>query len=181
MNGRRVETPLTEQDVRSLRTSDTVLLNGILYTARDRAHERIRELVKNGERLPFETKGAVLYYAGPAPAPRGKPSGSAGPTTSGRMDPFTETVLQLGVRGLVGKGKRDAHVREMLARYGAVYFGTYGGAGAYLSKRIIRSSLIAFPDLGPEAVYEFEVRDFPAIVINDIYGGDLYESALRNR
>lgn len=179
MNWKHLQLPLTESATESLRQGDLVLLSGVIYTARDRAHKLIAEMVARGETLPLDFAGAVVYYAGPTPAPPGKVIGSAGPTTSSRMDPFTETMLKLGVKGFIGKGTRSEEVRKLLCNYRAVYFATYGGAGAYLAKRIISSELIAFPELGPEAIYRFEVKDFPVIVANDIYNGDLHEHALR--
>lgn len=164
-----------------MRQGDLFLLSGIIYTARDRAHSLIAEMASRGKFLPLDFTGAVLYFVGPTPAPPGKIIGSAGPTTSTRMDEFTETMLKLGIKGFIGKGKRSYEVRKLLCEYRAVYFVTYGGAGAYLSKRIISSELIAFPELGPEAVYRFEVKDFPVIVANDIFNGDIHENAIRKR
>ena len=175
----RIQTPITEEIAASLRVPDMVLLSGTIYTARDRAHKRIIEMAEQGEPLPLDPKGQVLYYAGPSPTPPGKPVGAVGPTTSYRMDPFTEGMLALGFRAFIGKGKRSSEVRQAIALYRGVYFSTFGGAAAYLSKRVVRSSVIAFEEFGPEAIYRFEVKDFPVIVTNDMYGGDLYESALQ--
>ncbi len=179
MNWKQLQLPLTESAIESLRQGDLIVLSGVIYTARDRAHKLIAKMVARGEPLPLDFVGAVVYYVGPTPAPPGRVIGSAGPTTSSRMDPFTETMLKLGVKGFIGKGTRSEEVRMLLCNYRAVYFATYGGAGAYLAKRIISSELIAFPELGPEAIYRFEVKDFPVIVANDIYNGDLHEYALR--
>ena len=179
MNIPSLTTPLDDVSVAALRAGDRFLMSGTVYTARDRAHQRLSEMARLGEKIPFDTQGAIIYYAGPSPAPPGKITGAAGPTTSSRMDPFTETMLELGVKGFIGKGKRSADVRSLLARYRAVYFATYGGAAAYLSARIVAAELVAFPDLGPEAVYRYELRDFPVIVANDIIDGDIYELALR--
>ncbi len=179
MNWKPVSAPLTEESVRGLRVRDMVLISGTIYTARDRAHERLLAMHARGEALPVPTRGEILYYAGPSPTPPGKIVGSVGPTTSYRMDPFTEGMLELGIRGFIGKGKRSAAVRDLLVRYGAVYFSSFGGAAAYLASRVTAASLVAFEDLGPEAVYRYEVRDFPVIVTNDMYGGDLYEPSIQ--
>jgi len=179
VNWKHLRAPLDDDTVTAMRAGDRFLLAGVIYTARDRAHQRIGEIARSGGTLPFDMKGALIYYAGPSPAPPGRIAGSAGPTTSTRMDPFTETMLGLGVKGFIGKGRRSAAVRDLLEKHRAVYFGTYGGAGAYLGTRIVTAELVAFPDLGPEAVYRYEVREFPVIVANDIYNGDIYESALR--
>ncbi|PKL41180.1 MAG: fumarate hydratase [Spirochaetae bacterium HGW-Spirochaetae-1] len=176
---KRISTPLSYDDVSLMHSGDRFLLSGIVYTARDRAHERLRYMVAEGKELPFMPAGQVLYYVGPSPQPRGRIIGAAGPTTSYRMDPFTEVMLKTGIRGMIGKGKRDEKTRSLLQQYGGVYFSSYGGAGAYLAKRITEARVIAFEDLGPEAIYELRVLDFPVIVINDIYGGDLYEDAIR--
>jgi len=174
-----ITSPLADSVIESLRDGDPVLLDGIVYTARDKAHQRISEMAERGEPVPFTAKGAIIYYAGPSPAPPGKRTGAAGPTTSSRMDPFTGAMLRLGVKGLIGKGKRSAEVRALLAEHRAVYFATYGGAAAYLAARIVAAEPVAFPELGPEAVYRYEVRDFPLVVVNDIFNGDAYETALR--
>ncbi len=176
-NWKRIETPLDGDIIEELRAGDRILLSGIMYTARDRAHERLCRMAELNEPLPFDPANQVIYYTGPSPAPAGKVIGSAGPTSSYRMDPFTECIMKLGVRGLVGKGRRDRITRDLLVYYGAVYFASFGGAGAYLSKRITESSLIAFDDLGPEAIYRLRVADFPLIVVNDVDGGDLYENS----
>ena len=179
-NWKRIETPLDGDVIEELRAGDRILLSGIMYTARDRAHERLCGMAEKKETLPFDPENQVIYYMGPSPAPPGKAIGSAGPTSSYRMDSFTECIMKMGVRGLVGKGRRDRITRDLMVYYGAVYFATFGGAGAYLSKRIIESSLIAFEDLGPEAVYRLRVADFPLIVINDVDGGDLYEHSIQH-
>lgn len=170
-----INLPASDDDIKKLRSGDTVLINGIIYSARDKAHERIERMIQAGEKLPLDLDHSFIYYAGPSPTPPGKIIGSAGPTTSFRMDPFTETMLSLGVKGMIGKGKRDIHTRELLKKYGAVYFSSFGGAGAYLAKKIIKADIILFSDLGPEAIYQLEVKDFPVVVINDTLGSDLYE------
>ncbi len=181
MNWKEISTPLDGPTVAGLRVSDLVVFSGTVYVARDKAHERMSAMIEHGEALPFKAEGQVLYYMGPSPAPSGRIIGAAGPTTSGRMDPFTEAMLKAGIRGFIGKGARDPGLRPMFQKFGAVYFATFGGAAAYLSKRITASRVIAFEDLGPEAVFALEVKDFPAVVINDIYSGDLYEDAIRRR
>ena len=178
MNKKVIHAPLDDIVIRSLRSGDMVNFTGTVFTARDRAHQRFSELIKAGRQLPFEPGGQVIYYAGPSPTPPGKIIGAAGPTTSYRMDSFTELMLEAGIKGLIGKGKRSAEVRDQLVRFNAVYFATFGGAAAYLQKKIVATELIAFPDLGPEAVYRLDVVDFPLIVVNDVHNGDLYESAI---
>ena len=173
-----VHTPLDQQTIENLRSGTMVALSGTIYTARDRAHQEFHKLLEAGKPLPFDPRGQLLYYAGPSPTPPGKVIGAVGPTTSYRMDPFTGLMLEAGIRGFIGKGKRSQHVREQLVQWGGVYFATFGGAAAFLHTRVMSSRLIAFPHLGPEAVYMLEVADFPLIVVNDIYNGDLYESAL---
>lgn len=170
----RLRTPLTDHDVLRLRAGELVFLTGTLYTARDVAHRRLVELLEAGKSLPFDPKGQVLYYAGPSPAPPGRPIGAVGPTTSGRMDPYTPRLLEAGIKGTVGKGKRSEEVKEALRLHKAVYLGATGGAGALLSRYVKKAEVIAFSELGPEAVMALEVEDFPAIVINDAFGGDLY-------
>lgn len=178
MSARIITSPLEDSVISSLRAGDRLLLTGTVYTARDKAHQLLAAMAARGETVPFPAKGALIYYAGPSPTPPGKVTGAAGPTTSSRMDAFTGAMLRLGVKGLIGKGRRNAEVRGLLAEYRAVYFATYGGAAAYLAARIVNAELVAFPELGPEAVYRYVVRDFPLIVVNDIYNGDAYELAL---
>jgi len=176
-----IQTPLDGETVAGLRAGERVLITGIVYTARDRAHARISEMVQRGESLPIDLKGSILYYTGPSPAPSGGVVGAAGPTTSSRMDPFTEVMLDLGVRGMIGKGRRGREAKELMRARNAVYFAAFGGAGAYYALRVVESSVAAFGDLGPEAIYRLRVKDFPVIVINDIHGGDFYEDVLRKR
>ncbi len=175
----KITTPLVDATIESLRCGDLCHITGRILTARDKAHDRIRQMLAKGEQLPFELKGELLYYVGPTPAKEGMVIGAAGPTTSSRMDPFSEMTLSLGIKGMMGKGKRDKATRELLGKYKAVYFSSIGGAGAYLSKRIISSRVIAFEDLGPEAVFELYVKDFPAVAAIDIYGGDIYENRIQ--
>lgn len=167
-------TPLKDEDIAKLKAGDVVLLSGVIYSARDAAHKKIMEGLERGEKPPFELAGAAIYYVGPSPAPPGRPIGSAGPTTSCRMDAYAPRLHDLGVKATIGKGKRSEAVKEALARNKAVYFGATGGAGALLSLRIEKSEVIAFEDMGPEAVRALTVRDFPLLVVNDAFGGELY-------
>lgn len=176
---KRITTPLTDAVVQDLQVGDAVWLSGLLYTARDLAHRRLVETLERGERPPFELQGAVIYYVGPSPAKPGKPIGSCGPTTSYRMDPYTPKLLAAGVKGMIGKGNRSQAVIEAMKRFGAVYFAAVGGAAALLAQRVKTARLIAYEELGPEAVQELLVEDLPVLVANDIYGGDLYEEGVR--
>ncbi len=175
-----ITTPLTDEVVTTLRAGDRVYLSGVIYTARDAAHARMAQALLAGEQLPFPVAGNVIYYVGPAPAKPGWAVGSAGPTTSGRMDVYTPELLRLGLKGMIGKGSRSEEVKVALREHKAVYFAATGGAAALLAKRVVRAKVIAYPDLGPEAIHEFVVDKLPLTVINDIYGGDLY-SAGRQR
>lgn len=170
----RLQAPLRDEDVQKLRVGDRVLLSGIIYTARDAAHKKLIQALDAGQALPFPLQGAVIYYVGPSPAPVGRPIGSAGPTTSYRMDSYAPRLHGLGLKATIGKGKRSQAVRDALQTSGAVYFGATGGAGALLSQRIEAAKVIAFEELGPEAVRELLVRDFPLLVVNDAHGGELY-------
>jgi fumarate hydratase subunit beta len=167
--------PLDDATVESLEAGDTVLITGVIYTARDAAHKRLMELIAKGEKLPFDIKGAIIYYVGPTPAPPGKPIGSAGPTTSGRMDSYAPKLIELGLKAMLGKGVRSEAVIEAMKKHKAVYLGATGGAGALLSHAIIKSEVVAYEDLGPEAIRKLEVVEFPAVVINDVHGRDLYK------
>ena len=175
---KKLTTPLSTQDVENLRVGDKILLNGALLTGRDAAHKRLFDLIKEGKELPIGIKGQVIYYVGPAPAKPGKPIGSAGPTTSYRMDPYSPKLIELGLKGMIGKGNRSRPVIEAMKRFKAVYFGATGGAGALLAKRIKKAEIIAYPDLGPEAIRRIEVEDFPVTVINDTKGNDLYQEGI---
>lgn len=169
-----LSTPLTDADIELLRAGDVVLLSGIVYSGRDAAHKKLMDLLDAGQPLPFDPQGAAIYYVGPSPAPPGLPIGSAGPTTSYRMDAYAPRLMALGLKATIGKGKRSAAVKLALRENKAVYFGATGGAGALLSKCITASRVIAFEELGPEAVREMTVKDFPLLVINDAFGGELY-------
>jgi len=171
----KIETPLTAEVIEKLRAGDKVTISGILYVARDAAHKRFMEALERGEALPFDPRGQIIYYMGPSPRSAGKPIGSAGPTTSSRMDPYTPRLLAEGLKGTIGKGARSEAVREALREFRAVYFAATGGAGALLAKCVKRAEVIAYEELGPEAVWRLQVEDFPAIVINDIHGRDAYE------
>ena len=173
---KRITTPLTAEKVKDLKAGDSVLLSGVIYTARDAAHKRLCELLEKGEELPFDPKDQVIYYVGPAPAKPGRAIGSAGPTTSYRMDAYAPALIREGLRGMIGKGKRSDEVREAMKECTAVYFGAIGGAGAVLANSIKKAEIIAYEDLGAEAVRRLEVEDMPLFVIMDCYGGNLYET-----
>jgi fumarate hydratase subunit beta len=171
---KKMRLPLSGKSIADLKAGDNLLLSGIVYVARDTVHKKMVEALDKGEPLPFDIKGQTIYYMGPSPAPPGKVIGSAGPTTSARMDMYTPRLLATGLKGIIGKGARSKEVRDALKKHKAVYMAAVGGAGALISKTIIKSEVIAYPELGPEAILKLEVKDFPATVINDIYGGDLY-------
>ncbi len=166
--------PLSDDVIMKLNAGDRVVITGVMYTGRDMAHKYMVEGHKKGEKLPFELKGQILYYTGPTPAPPGKPIGSAGPTTSYRMDRYTPILLELGLKGMIGKGPRGQEVKDAIKKYKAVYFAAIGGAGALISKTIRKAEVIAYPELGTEAVMRLEVENFPAVVVNDVHGADLY-------
>jgi len=168
-------TPLTDEDVMNLKAGDIVYLSGTLFTARDAAHKRLVDLIENKEELPFPLQGAVIYFVGPTPPKPGDPIGSAGPTTSYRMDSYSPTLIEYGLKGMIGKGKRNQEVKDACKEYKAVYFGATGGAGALLGKLIKDAKVIAYEELGPEAIRMLKVENFPVTVINDAYGNDLYE------
>jgi fumarate hydratase subunit beta len=176
---RRITTPLTDEVVESLHAGDRLLITGTILTGRDAAHKRLVELVDKGEPLPIDIEGAIIYFVGPTPPKPGQVIGSAGPTTSGRMDSYSPKLLDLGLKGMIGKGVRNDAVRESLKRNKAVYLGATGGAGALLAQRIKSATVVAYEDLGPEAIRRLEVEDFPVVVINDMYGGDLYAEGRR--
>jgi len=171
----KITSPLTDKDVEKLKAGDKVLITGVFYTARDAAHKRLIELLEGGKKLPFDIKGQLIYYVGPTPAKPGRIIGSAGPTTSGRMDAYTPRLLELGLKGTIGKGQRSQEVIEAMQKNKGVYLAAVGGAAALIAKTIKKAEIIAYEDLGPEAIRRLEVKDFPAIVINDIYGNDLFK------
>ena len=173
-----IKAPIEKDDIRKLKAGDYVYLSGTIYTARDAAHKRMQETLDKGEALPLEMAHNVIYYMGPSPAREGRPIGSAGPTTASRMDKCAPTLLDMGLSGMIGKGKRSDAVKEAIVRNGAVYFAAVGGAGALLSKSILSSEVIAYDDLGTEAIRKLEVRDFPVIVVIDSEGSNLYETAI---
>lgn len=179
MGAIKLTTPLKDEDVERLKIGDAVLLNGVVYTGRDAAHKRLFELLKKGEDLPIDIEGQVIYYVGPAPAKPGYVIGSAGPTTSYRMDPYAPALIERGLKGMIGKGNRGEEVREAMRKYKAVYFAATGGAGALIAKSIKSSEIVAYEDLGPEAVRKLVVENFPVIVANDCYGGDLFEEGIK--
>ena len=174
---RTVQAPLDDATVQSLRAGEQVVLTGRIYTARDAAHQRLFDAMLRGEELPLPLSGQVIYYVGPAPAKQGAVIGPAGPTTSGRMDPYTLPLLERGVAGLIGKGSRSEEIKRALVRHRAVYFGAVGGAAAVLARQIRSSRILAYPDLLSEAIRELEVEEFPLFVINDCHGGDAYQAA----
>ena len=172
---RKITTPLTDEVGESLNAGDEVQISGVIYQARDAAHKRLVALIEAGEELPFELAGAVVYYVGPSPAKPGAVIGSAGPTTSGRMDAYAPLLIEKGLKGMIGKGLRNDAVKQAMQRHKAVYFAATGGAGALLAKRIVGNQTIAWPELGAEACARLQVEDFPAVVVIDCHGADLYE------
>ncbi len=168
--------PLTEADARALAAGDKVMISGTIYTARDVAHRRMAELIERGEKLPLELEGQIIYYVGPTPASPGRAVGSAGPTTSSRVDRYTPPLLARGLRAVIGKGDRSPEVAAALEEHGAVYLAAVGGAGALLAEKIMAAEVVAWPELGTEAIHRFEVNGFPAIVVMDAHGGNLYAS-----
>lgn len=174
-----INAPLSKEDAAKMKAGDYVYITGTIYTARDAAHKRMYEALQNDQPLPIEMEGNVIYYMGPSPAREGRPIGSAGPTTASRMDKYAPSLLDLGLQGMIGKGKRSKAVKDAIVKNGAVYFAAVGGAGALLSKSILKSEVIAYDDLGTEAIRRLEVKDFPVIVVIDKDGNDLYETAVK--
>ena len=170
-----ISTPLTDDVIAGLKAGDNVLITGTIFTGRDAAHKKLFDLIQNGEKLPFALQGQIIFYVGPTPARPGKPIGSSGPTTSYRMDAYAPKLYELGLKASIGKGSRNAEVKESLKKFKAVYLAVTGGAAALVSKCIKKADVIAYPELGPEAIQKLEVENFPAQVINDMYGGDIYE------
>jgi fumarate hydratase subunit beta len=175
----RLTTPLTNADVEKLKIGDRVILTGVIFTARDAAHKRLVQLLETGESLPFDLQGQVIYYVGPSPAKPGRPIGAAGPTTSYRMDAYAPELISRGLKGMIGKGARNQAVKDAMQQHKAVYFAAIGGAGALMAQSILAAEVIAYPELGPEAIRRLEVRDFPVIVVNDTHGGDLYVEGVK--
>lgn len=173
-----INAPISNEDAKKLRAGDYVYVTGIIYTARDAAHKRMDETLKKGETLPLSLEHNIIYYMGPSPAREGRPIGSAGPTTASRMDRYAPALLDLGLKGMIGKGKRSQEVKDAIIRNGAVYFAAVGGAGALLSKSIVESEVIAYDDLGTEAIRKLKVENFPVIVVIDSEGNNLYETAI---
>jgi fumarate hydratase subunit beta len=167
-------TPLSTEMISSLRAGDSVVVTGQIYTARDAAHRRLVDLIASGEKIPIPIEGQIIYYVGPSPAPPGRVIGAAGPTTSYRMDPFTPKLLELGLKGMIGKGKRSKEVIDAMVRFKAVYLAAIGGAGALMAKAVRGVQVVAYEDLGPEAIRRLTVQKLPAVVVNDILGNDLY-------
>lgn len=176
---RYITAPITDEDAKSLKSGDYVYITGTIYTARDAAHARMYEALSKGEQLPIAMKNNIIYYMGPSPAREGRPIGSAGPTTSSRMDKYAPSLLDLGLKGMIGKGKRSQAVSNAIVSNGAVYFAAVGGAGALLSKSIVSSEVVAYDDLGTEAIRKLEVENFPVIVVIDSEGNNLYETAVK--
>lgn len=176
---RQIKAPITKEEALELRSGDYVYITGTIYTARDAAHKRMAENLEEGKALPIDMENNIIYYMGPSPAREGRPIGSAGPTTASRMDKYAPDLLDLGLRGMIGKGKRSQNVKDAIVRNGSVYFAAVGGAGAILSKCIKSSEVIAYDDLGTEAIRKLEVENFPAIVVIDSQGNDLYETAIK--
>jgi len=175
---KQLQTPLTAEKAESLHAGDIVYITGIIYTGRDLAHKRLVDSLKAGEKLPFDIMDSIIYYVGPSPTPPGKIIGSAGPTTSGRMDVYAPILMERGLRGMIGKGNRSAPVLEAMKKFKGVYFQTTGGAAALVAKAIVKATVIAYEELGPEAIQRLEVKNFPTIVVNDCYGGDLFASEI---
>ncbi len=173
---KKVTLPLTDETLKDLRAGDNILLTGVIYVGRDAAHKRLIEALDQGKSLPFDIKGQTIYFMGPSPAKPGKPIGAAGPTTSGRMDAYSPRLIAEGLKGMVGKGMRSQAVKDAMKKYKAVYLAAIGGAGALIAGSIKKSEVIAYEELGAEAIRRLEVEDFPVTVINDIYGGDLYQA-----
>jgi fumarate hydratase subunit beta len=179
MDAIRLRPPLSDADVEGLQVGDKVLISGAIYTGRDAAHKRLTDLIDAGEPLPLDIQGQIIYYVGPSPAKPGRPVGAAGPTTSYRMDAYAPELIRLGLKGMIGKGARSQDVRDAMTEFKAVYFAAIGGAGALMAQAIKKAEIIAYEDLGPEAVRKLEVEDFPVIVVNDVQGNDLYEEGVK--
>jgi len=175
----RLQPPLSDADVEGLHIGDRVLISGAIYTGRDAAHKRLTDLIQAGKPLPLEIQGQIIYYVGPSPAKPGRPVGAAGPTTSYRMDAYAPELMRLGLKGMIGKGARNQDVKDAMATFKAVYFAAIGGAGALMAQTIKDAEIVAYEDLGPEAIRRLEVVEFPVIVVNDVRGNDLYEEGVK--
>lgn len=173
---KRITTPLTKEQVAQLKAGESVLITGVIYTGRDAAHKNLLNALSQGQELPIDLKNQIIYYVGPAPAKPGQVIGSCGPTTSGRMDAYAPTLIELGLKGMIGKGPRNEKVITAMKEHGAVYFAAIGGAAAVIAQSVKKAEIVAYPELGPEAVYRLEVQDFPCIVAIDSEGNNLYES-----
>ena len=171
---KKISVPFTRKNVNALKAGDAILLSGVIYTARDQAHKKLVDAIRRGKNIPLKLEGQIIYYCGPTPAPKSRPIGSCGPTTSGRMDDFTPILLAKGLLGMIGKGDRSREVKAAIKKYKAVYFVAIGGAGAYLSKRVERAGVVGYKELGPEAIYRLEVKDFPVVVAIDSKGRSLF-------
>ena len=171
--------PLSDEDVEDLRAGDRVVISGTIYTGRDAAHKRLIDLIQSGKVLPIDVKGQIIYYVGPSPAKPGMAVGAAGPTTSYRMDAYAPELIRLGLKGMIGKGARGQPVKDAMVKHKAVYFAAIGGAGALMAQAIKKAEIVAYEDLGPEAIRRLEVEDFPVIVVNDVQGNDLYEEGVK--
>jgi fumarate hydratase subunit beta len=174
---KRITLPLTDEIIKDLKAGDNILLNGTIYVGRDAAHKRMIEALDKGQELPFDIRGQTIYYMGPSPAKPGQAIGSAGPTTSGRMDPYSLRLLAEGLKGMIGKGNRSPAVKDAMKKHQAVYLAAIGGAGALIARSIKKAEVIAYEELGAEAIRRLELEDFPAMVANDIYGGDIYQDS----
>ena len=172
---KKVTLPLTDETLKDLKAGDNILLTGVIYVGRDAAHKRIVEALDQGKPLPFDIRGQTIYFMGPSPAKPGQPIGAAGPTTSGRMDAYSPRLIAEGLKGMIGKGMRSQAVKDAMKEYKAVYLAAIGGAGALIAKSIKKSEVVAYEELGAEAIRRLEVEDLPVTVVNDIYGGDLYQ------
>ena len=175
----KLKPPLSDGDVEGLQIGDRVLITGAIYTGRDAAHKRLTDLVQAGKPLPLDIQGQIIYYVGPSPAKPGRTVGAAGPTTSYRMDAYAPELIRLGLKGMIGKGARNQDVRDAMEKYKAVYFAAIGGAGALMAQSIKDAEIVAYEDLGPEAIRRLEVEEFPVIVVNDVRGNDLYEEGVK--
>ena len=171
----KITSPISDDVVEKLRAGDQVLISGVIYVGRDAAHKRLVEALDRGDQLPFDVRGQTIYYMGPSPTKPGHVIGSAGPTTSGRMDAYAPRMMEVGLKAMIGKGLRSEAVKEAIRKHKGVYFAAVGGAAALIAKAITKSDIVAYEELGPEAILRLEVKDFPAIVINDCQGGDLYQ------